>query len=324
MTNDKVEVLLYGLGAIGSFYAFILSRSKRVQLTVVARSNYDAVKSKGVTIDSQNHGKHTIQPFKVIRTPAEANQKFDLIVCAHKAIDQAAAVSQLEPVVDQDRTTIAIIQNGVGNEEPFRNAFPKATIITCVTWTGATQIEPGLVTHTKSEDMQIGLFPNPSSSEEQEKSRLQLFAQLLEEGGTVFQILDDMPRQRWEKVVWNAAWNSLTTLTLSDTHTWLDSSPEAMALTRRLMREVIDVGRACGVTALQYELIDQLIEKILKMPPIGSSMLTDCKEGRPLEVDVILGHPYRKSKELGLNTPTLDTIYGVVMGVDRRLRDARI
>jgi hypothetical protein len=29
---------------IGSFYAFILERTKRVRLTVVARSNYEAVK----------------------------------------------------------------------------------------------------------------------------------------------------------------------------------------------------------------------------------------------------------------------------------------
>lgn len=32
-------------GRIGSFYAFILSRSDRVRLTVVARSNYEAVRA---------------------------------------------------------------------------------------------------------------------------------------------------------------------------------------------------------------------------------------------------------------------------------------
>lgn len=35
----------YTIASIGSFYAFILSRSDRVRLTVVARSNYDAVKA---------------------------------------------------------------------------------------------------------------------------------------------------------------------------------------------------------------------------------------------------------------------------------------
>ncbi|KAL1980256.1 hypothetical protein VTN96DRAFT_4431 [Rasamsonia emersonii] len=324
MSDEQIDVLLFGLGAIGSFYSFILSRSNRVRLSVVARSNYDAVKSRGFIIDSQNHGRHTVTPFKVVRTPAEANQTYDYVVCAHKAIDQEAAVAQLAPVIDQDRTTIVLIQNGVGNEEPFRKAYPRSTIITCVTWTGATQVEPGLVQHTKSENMQIGLFPNDSADQSVEHSRLDTFASLLTAGGTVFQAIDDIQRQRWEKVVWNAAWNSLTTLTLLDTRSWLDSSPEAMPITRRLMHEVIAVGRACGVSTLDDDIVDKLINRILGMPGIGSSMQTDYKEGRPLEVDAILGYPFRKSKELGLSTPTLDTIYAIVMGVDRRLRDSRV
>lgn len=83
-------------------------------------------------MDSQNHGKHTVVPEKVLKTPAEAGQAYDYIVCAHKAIDQDAAVKAIAPAVDEDKSTIVIIQNGVGNEEPFRNEWPKATIITCV------------------------------------------------------------------------------------------------------------------------------------------------------------------------------------------------
>ncbi|THY03247.1 hypothetical protein D6D03_04527 [Aureobasidium pullulans] len=40
----KTKVLLYGLGAIGGFYAFILSRDSSVELSVVARSNLEVVK----------------------------------------------------------------------------------------------------------------------------------------------------------------------------------------------------------------------------------------------------------------------------------------
>uniref|UniRef100_A0A093XWV7 Putative 2-dehydropantoate 2-reductase n=1 Tax=Talaromyces marneffei PM1 TaxID=1077442 RepID=A0A093XWV7_TALMA len=294
MTADgKIDVLVYGLGAIGSFYAFILSRNPNVRLSVVARSNYDAVKANGLIIDSQNHGKHTVVPEKVFKTPAEAGQTYDYIVCAHKAIDQDAAVKAIAPAVDEDRQK---------------------------TWTGATQTSPGYVNHTKNEDMQIGLFPSSLSPSPVEQTRLSTFSTLLTTGGTKFTVLEDMPLQRWEKVVWNAAWNSLTSATLLDTHSWLASSPEATPMTRRLMSEVIDVGRACGVSTLEYSLIDQFIERILAMPPIGSSMRTDTVAGRPLEVDVILGYPNKKSKELKLSTPTLDAIYAVVMGVDYRLR----
>lgn len=55
----------------------------------------------------------------------------DYIVCAHKAIDQDEVVAKLQPAIDS-RTTIVIIQNGVGNEEPFRKQFLNNSIITCV------------------------------------------------------------------------------------------------------------------------------------------------------------------------------------------------
>ncbi|KFA46821.1 hypothetical protein S40293_05577 [Stachybotrys chartarum IBT 40293] len=318
MAGKQLDVLVYGLGAIGSFYAFILSRNDNVRLTVVARSNYDAVAANGLKMASENHGEHTVKPYKVVRTAAEAGTTFDYIVCAHKAIDQASVPGQLASAVDEGKTTIVIIQNGVGNEEPFRNAFPATTILSCVTWVGAKQTEPGVIAHTKSEDMQMGLFPNPNADSATESQRLSTFAGLLTSGQTVFQVVPNIQVQRWEKVVWNAAWNSLTTLTLLDTHSWLSSSAGATPMTRRLMREVIDVARALDVP-LEYELVDRLIAKILDMPPIGSSMRNDFEAGKPMEVDVILGYPVRKGRELGVDIATVETIYTVLTAINQRL-----
>lgn len=136
---------------IGSFYAFILSRNPQVRLTVVARSNFDAVKTNGIKIKSENHGEHLVHPdkglpptthepeqfladprFTVVGNVAEANKKFDYIVCAHKAIEQSTVPPQLKAGIDDDQTTLVIIQNGVGNEEPFRQTFPHITILSCV------------------------------------------------------------------------------------------------------------------------------------------------------------------------------------------------
>lgn len=167
--------------------------------------------------------------------------------------------------------------------------------------------------------MQIGLFPNALVPSSREQTRLDTLVTLLHHGQTKFQVLKDMQRQRWEKVVWNAAWNPLTTLTLLDTQRWLNSSPDATLLTRRLMCEVIDVGRKCGVE-LDYGLVDRLMDKINSMPGIGSSMQTDCLNKRPMEIDVILGFPAKKAKELGVETPVLDTIQTLVKAVDLRLR----
>ena len=59
MSSPKLpHVLLFGLGGIGGVYACILSLSKRCRVSVVARSNYTAVKDKGYFIKSSKFGDH--------------------------------------------------------------------------------------------------------------------------------------------------------------------------------------------------------------------------------------------------------------------------
>ena len=101
-------------------------------------------------MNSQNHGNHVFRPFKgrsdypssgptnvdilvntVVNTPVDAAGHYDYVVCVHKAINQDVIAKSLAPVID-NTTTIVLIQNGVGNEDPFRAQFPNCTILSCV------------------------------------------------------------------------------------------------------------------------------------------------------------------------------------------------
>lgn len=130
--SGKLNVLLYGPGAIGSFYAFILQRSSRVRLSVVARSSFEAIKANGITVKSDFHGEHSFRPAQVYKDVSEANQVFDYIVCTNKAIAPEKVAQNLEPVVDSRKTTFALLQNGIGIEDAFRKAFPTCPILSGV------------------------------------------------------------------------------------------------------------------------------------------------------------------------------------------------
>ncbi len=43
MAQDKIQIAYYGIGGIGGFYAYCLSKLENVELTVFCRSNYDIV-----------------------------------------------------------------------------------------------------------------------------------------------------------------------------------------------------------------------------------------------------------------------------------------
>jgi ketopantoate reductase len=89
-------------------------------------------------------------------------------------------------------------------------------------------------------------------------------------------------------------------------------------MTKRLMLEVISVGQRCGVP-LEEKLVGVLLERIQALPGIYSSMYVDAKEGRHLEIDVILGYPMKRAKEFGMDVPTLATLYALLKAIDGRL-----
>ncbi|KAL2802848.1 ketopantoate reductase PanE/ApbA C terminal-domain-containing protein [Aspergillus granulosus] len=272
----------------------------------------------GIQITSANHGQHTFRLDRVIRTPSEASDtKFAFVLCTHKAVDPDAAIVPLDPVITED-TTIVVLQNGVGNEDPFRKRYPNQTVISGVVWVGAAQPSPGIITHTTAERTQLGLFPNPSIPSAIEESRLNAFAALLSSGGTHFDICANIQISRWEKVVWNVAWNAITTLTDQDVESWLNSSPNAVRYTRRLMGEVVAVARASGVL-LDEGLIDTLMDRVKGLGKLRTSMQADREAGRGMEVEVILGVPVKRGREYGVATPFLESLYVLLTALNRKI-----
>lgn len=140
---------------------------------------------------------NTIQ---VYNTPSEASPKtFDFIICCHKAIKPASTPPLFHSITNES-TTFVIIQNGVGNEIPFRQTYPNNSIISCVTWSGCVQSTPGTISHNSNENIQIGLFHNSRIHSQTEYNRLTTFSELLKNGETKFSIEDNIQIARWEKV----------------------------------------------------------------------------------------------------------------------------
>lgn len=95
----------------------------------------------------------------VLRSSNEAQTAFDYVVCTSKAINQAEIPAQIARCVAPERTAIVLIQNGIGNEEPFRDYFPTSTIISCVVRMETAFISRFLI---KSNNLQLarrGLVP---------------------------------------------------------------------------------------------------------------------------------------------------------------------
>jgi 2-dehydropantoate 2-reductase len=321
MTKETNHILLYGIGAIGGFYTFVLDNSGEAHVSVVGRSNFQAIKENGLTLKSVIFGDKIVKPFGVFPNTQEASvNKYKYVVCCNKALEPEKLPDQLKDVITPSYTTVVLIQNGVGAEEPLRAAFPDNGIITCVTWVGATQVAPGQIHHVNRNSITLGGYDSATTESDVEE-----FSQLLQKGGSEVEVSKEMQVKRWEKVIWNIAWNSLTTLTMLNTEQFLVHSSEyAIPLSRKLMHEAVTVARACNVN-IDYSVIDALMDKTLGTKGgMESSMMNDLRNNRPMEVEVILGYPMRKAKEHNIPTPILDTLYVLMAAQNYRVKNVRL
>lgn len=145
-------------------------------------------------------------------------------------------------------------------------------------WMSAHQHSPGIVSHLASVKTPIGLYhPSSATSPPSPKSEFALaaFSNLLIAGGMAAPVYSppDMQVQKWEKLAWNAAFNSLTALAGLNTHTWLESSSGAEAVTTRLMKEIMNVAKAEGVF-VRVDLAEVLVEQVCVAFPIANSLST--------------------------------------------------
>ncbi|KAJ9100870.1 hypothetical protein QFC20_005359 [Naganishia adeliensis] len=298
MTSDSPNILLFGVGSIGSVYAAIFVLSERCNVHLVARSNYDVLKDRGLKLVSPKFGNHDALQFDgVYRTCEEA----------------AASGTKFNYT---EKTSIVLFQNGVGAEEPLHASFPSTPIISACVWTGAKVLDVGEVEQFNTEGLTIGVDYAAQIDRKTQDDALKLFVDVLKAGGSDVKVTDDIQSERWVKVIWNACWNAVTTATQLRTNRFLGASPHALTLSRAIMAEVAAVARAKGLTVPEGTEEGLIVKCTSVKEGLPSSMMFDYLAGRPMEVEVILGTPLREGLRLGVPVPSLTAMYSIVKALD--------
>src|SRR4029079_19682210 len=113
---------------------------------------------------------------------------------------------------------------------------------------------------------------------------------------------------------WNIPFNGLGAA-FDLTTDRLIGTDEGRRLVADLIREVNDAARADGVD-LPESLVETQINNTTTMGPYRSSMQVDRQEGRPMEVETILGEPLRRARAGGVSVPVLESLYRAARVVD--------
>jgi 2-dehydropantoate 2-reductase len=321
-----MKVCIVGLGAIGGLFAgWLGSRLPQpaagtLQLSTLARGEtLAAVRRHGLRLDT---------PQGVVTVPLQASDDVaalgpqDLVILAVKG----PALTSVAPAVAAlcgPRTQVLAAMNGVpwwffdGLPGPcqglllqsvdpggaVRSLIPAERVIGCVVHLSSTAVEPGRVRHVNGQGLIIGLATGGGNG------RLQTVASLLSNAGFAVTLSERIQREVWFKLWGNMTMNPISALTGATCDRILDD-PLVRAFCSAVMLEAQAIGAAFGIP------IDQRPEErhavTRKLGAFKTSMLQDAEAGRPLEIDALLGAVREIGSHVGIATPNVDALFGLV------------
>ncbi|KAK8232873.1 2-dehydropantoate 2-reductase-like protein [Phyllosticta capitalensis] len=313
--SNPIEILVFGTGAIGSTLAWRLAQNPLARLSVVCRSNYDAIRTRGITLNTQVWGNGHFMPHRVVRTPSEVSRvPFDYVICTNKVSpvrDDDSTARSIAPVVSP-RTVLVTAQNGVGVETPLRRAFRGNTILSAICYISCMEPVPGFISQPaaiKAAAFRVGAFDSRGPSDE---ARLAEFVKFDDE----FQAIEDVQKERWSKQIFNGAWNPVTAVSGLDTHQILKDSSLFLSNVQSLAREIWQVALKLGID-LPNDLPERTVEIARNANAVVPSMLQDARRARPMEIESLCGDICRQADMLGVPVPTVKMIYDKLLSMNR-------
>jgi 2-dehydropantoate 2-reductase len=136
-----------------------------------------------------------------------------------------------------------------------------------------------------------------------------MIAALFRGAGIECRAVAELKRARWEKLVWNIPFNGISALTGRPVDALL-ATEESRALIEAIMGETIAAANAQSLcTPIEAGYAGEMIRFSLNMGPYKPSMLIDREEGRPLEIEAIIGKPLEYGTACGVPMPGIGMLY---------------
>lgn len=310
-----MKICIFGAGAIGGYMGAKLAAAG-ADVSLVARGPHlKAMQENGLRLIEET-GISTVKVTASDKASDLGPQ--DYVIVTLKAHSVPSVVPHMQPLIN-DHTTVVSGVNGVpwwyfhkigGALEGTRlqtvdpgnaqwDGFGPDRVLGCVVYPAAEVVEPGVVKHIEGNRFSLG-EPDGSKS-----TRALALSEALSASGLRAPIRPKIRDEIWVKLWGNLSFNPISVLTQS-TLDVLCTDPGTREVARNMMLEAQTVAEKLGV---KFPIdVDRRIQGGAAVGAHRTSMLQDLDQGRPMEIDALIG----SVKELGLitqtPTPTIDTV----------------
>jgi 2-dehydropantoate 2-reductase len=314
-----MKVAIYGAGAVGGFLGSLLAKQGCAVSAIARGATAAALRRDGIRLEID--GQVLAAKIAVSEDSTELGAQ-DLVIVAVKAPSLAAIAPHIVPLLGRD-TILLPAMNGVPwwffqkfggaaqgmaleSVDPggaIAAALPARHIVGAVLHLTCVATAPGVVRHGMGKRMIVG-EPGGGTS-----PRVAALARLFTQAGLAAEIAPSIEKEIWYKLWGNATMNPISALTGATCDLILDD-PLLEKFILGAMDEAAGVGAKIGCVIGETGAHRNAVTR--ELGAFKTSMLRDHEAGRPLEIDALLSALHEIGGKLGIATPSLDAILGLI------------
>ena len=315
-----MKICVFGAGAIGGYIGAKLAQAG-ASVSLVARGPHlAAMQDKGLTLIEDDRQPQTV-PVTASDNPAELGPQ-DYVVVTLKAHSVPPVVDKMQPLIGPNTTIVSGV-NGVpwwyfhkigGAHEGTRlasvdpgnaqwNGFGPDNVLGCVVYPAAEVPTPGTIKHIEGNRFSLG-EPDGSKSD-----RAVALSKALMAAGLKAPVRPRLRDEIWVKLWGNLSFNPISALT----HATLDvlcTDEGTRPVARNMMLEAQTIAEKLGV---KFPIdVERRIDGGAAVGAHRTSMLQDLEQGRPMEIDALVGSVQELGRVTDTPTPTIDTVLALI------------
>jgi 2-dehydropantoate 2-reductase len=326
-----VKLAIVGAGAIGGYLGARLSFAGE-DVTFIARgAGLAAIRSHGLELIAEDGTKRATTTARAFENPVEAGPH-DVVLLTVKAHQVSPLAASLAALCHAE-TSIVTMQNGIpwwyfhglsGPYEgrPVKSADPDGSIakaidpkriIGSVVYPAAELAAPGVVKIVEGNRFTLGELDGATTP------RIQAIAASLNKAGFKTRVSRDVRAEIWLKLWGNLSFNPMSALTHA-TLVDICQFPLTRDLTRRMMTEAETIANKLGVTFPVD--IEKRIAGAEKVGAHKTSMLQDIEQGRPIELEALMGAVVDLGILTDTPTPHINAVYACASLLAKTVNDS--
>ena len=272
-----MNILVFGAGAIGSFFGGMLSKKENVIL-IGRKKHVDEINKSGLVISGKTNLKVNVKSYESVD---KISEDIDLVLLTVKSYDTINACIELKKIISEN-TIVLSLQNGLNNIEKIKRFVDKKNIIAGITTNGVVFERPGLIIHTGIGYTTIGEIEKASTK------RIKKVIDVFNKAGIKTSLNPDIKKEIWIKGIVNSSINPITTF-FDCKNGYLIKNPVLKNIVEKICIESTNIARSNGIDISISDTLKKTMSVINDTKDNYSSMLQSYKNNRPLEIDSING-----------------------------------